>query len=193
VQVFAMNGGKRYEAHRDADRRFRCAPNCLAQPGNHPMIRLISAISVLAVLGTAGPSEAADMATPTATEVFHLRSECAALGKAILQESPVGQELTKSVVSHYDPQTNRCYVELDIRDADLKKVSERLDRFLYDGQTREQLAVASHDGPSWVGYIFDKQHEKEARKLLEDREDRRRHFEEATAYIDKRMADDRTQ
>src|SRR3990172_1063562 len=56
---------------------------------------------------------------PTATEVFRLRSECAKLGEKILENNTVGSAVTQSQVSHYDPQTNRCYVELTVQTADL--------------------------------------------------------------------------
>ncbi len=74
---------------------------------------------------------------PTATEVFHLRSECAALGEKILDASIVGPALYKSQISHYNPQTNRCYVELTVQNADTTKPLLYLSRYLYDGHWRD--------------------------------------------------------
>ena len=70
----------------------------------------------------------ADTVSPTATEVFHLRSECADLAQKILKEhSGFG---VQRALSHYEPATNRCYVEL--KNVDTHE--------LYDGQTGEVLA-----------------------------------------------------
>ena len=45
--------------------------------------------------------------------MFRLRSECAKLGEKILAENPSGNDnFIDSQVSHYNPLTNRCYVEL---------------------------------------------------------------------------------
>lgn len=59
------------------------------------------------------------VAPPTATEVFNLRSKCAELGDKILENNVVGNALTQEVKSHYNPETNRCYVELDVHAANL--------------------------------------------------------------------------
>jgi hypothetical protein len=40
---------------------------------------------------------------PTATEVFNLRSRCAALGERMLEENVIGSALTQSQISHYEP------------------------------------------------------------------------------------------
>jgi len=96
---------------------------------------------------------------PSATEVFHLRSECVALGQKILDGNVVGSALSHSQVSHYDPRTNRCYVELTIQTADTTKPLDYLNRVLYDGQTGEMLAVARLEkGKKW-GMVFDRQHQ----------------------------------
>jgi hypothetical protein len=46
---------------------------------------------------------------PTATEIFHLRSECSAMGATLRKEFDFGDN-HPSETSHYDPQANRCYV-----------------------------------------------------------------------------------
>jgi hypothetical protein len=104
-------------------------------------------VGVLVVLAASTSSAKAQQQTqrlPTATEVFNLRSKCAALGDRILEETTIGIALTKSQVSHYEPRTNRCYVELTIQTADLSKPIDQHyhHRVLYDGQTKEMLAWA---------------------------------------------------
>jgi len=81
----------------------------------------------------------------TATEVFRLRSECAKLGEGILAKNPSGNDnFGDSQVSHYNPLTNRCYVETDSQNADLSKPLV-VHRFLWDGQTGEMLAWVETD------------------------------------------------
>jgi hypothetical protein len=82
---------------------------------------------------------------PTAIEVFNLRSKCAELGQKILDGNTIGSALTQEQVSHYNPKTNRCYVELDVHTADLTKPWTVDDRFLFDGQTSELLMFAKND------------------------------------------------
>ncbi len=83
---------------------------------------------------------------PTATEIFHLRSECAKMGEKILSENLVGSALTHTQVSKYDPKLNRCFVELDITSADTSLPPEKFytNFVLYDGQTGEMLAYATN-------------------------------------------------
>lgn len=59
------------------------------------------------------PPWEAETLPPTATEVFHLRSECAAFGAKILDESFARPNIDRDQVSHYDTKSNRCYVEID--------------------------------------------------------------------------------
>jgi hypothetical protein len=78
---------------------------------------------------------------PSASEVFHMRTECAKLGDQLMKdesrESVSNHPPTsKENRSHYDPRSNRCYVEL--REWSLTDRED--DRLLYDGQTREMLA-----------------------------------------------------
>lgn len=82
---------------------------------------------------------------PTATEAFHLQSECVALGEKILNESIHGRALSASQLSKYDPKTNRCYVALTVETADLDKYREIYHHYLYDGQTKDLLGWASID------------------------------------------------
>jgi hypothetical protein len=82
---------------------------------------------------------------PTANEVFNLRSKCEELAQKLEDESIIGPALSRSHISHYDPQTNRCYVEVDIHMADLDKFDEHNSRTVYDGQTREILVWIRND------------------------------------------------
>ncbi len=119
-------------------------------------LRLVAALILCAVLGMLGSCKGSGSGTqgisvpasrlPTATEVFHLRSECAKLGEGILEGNPIGSALTDSQVSHYNPLTNRCYVELDVQNADLSGPVYYLHRTLWDGQTGELLASVEVNG-----------------------------------------------
>src|SRR5690348_10559664 len=68
--------------------------------------------------------EAPSSRSPTATEVFNLRSQCAELGEKIMKNTVIGDALKKDQVSHYEPQTNRCYVQLTVWNPDLAKGDE---------------------------------------------------------------------
>ncbi|MEO8168353.1 MAG: hypothetical protein ABI623_08900, partial [bacterium] len=90
----------------------------------------------------------------SATEIFHLRSECADLGAKILNSSLVGSALTQTQVSRYDPKSNRCYVELTVQTANLKAPTEYYATYLYDGQTGEMLAFAKMEKGAKSGLSF---------------------------------------
>jgi hypothetical protein len=111
---------------------------------------------------------------PTATEYFNLRTKCAELGTKINEEYDFAFNITfkmpflrQEQFSHYDPKTNRCYVELRVtvntntvafimalpkRNAKISKLRDGFVDFLehnelsymeyhlYDGQTSEELA-----------------------------------------------------
>jgi len=121
---------------------------------------------------------------PTATEVFQLRSACANLGEALLDETTVGSALTKDQVSHYDPPSNRCYIELTVQKANPKGFDDYINRSLYDGQTKELLAFARIEKSKKVGMIFDRQHSMaDPTKNLG--------WDDASAYINEKMFDNR--
>ncbi len=81
---------------------------------------------------------------PTATEVFNLRSECATLGQKISDSKPSGNyRYSRLQSSHYNPATNRCYVEFS--DMGSLEAKGSYSRFLYDGQTKDELAYAFED------------------------------------------------
>jgi hypothetical protein len=116
------------------------------------------------------PKPAADepaFQKPTASEVFNLRSKCAELGEKINENHDIagaalGAPFHQEQSSHYDPKTNRCYVELRstilipavpmlVKDQrrfwDTVEV-DFMDRHLYDGQTGEELVSATKGAKS---------------------------------------------
>jgi len=135
------------------------------------------------------PDKASTVPTPatsppaTASEVFHLRTECAHLGQKILEGNVIGVALTQDQVSHYDPQTNRCYVQLTVQTADLSKPTDYFSTYLYDGQTGEVLAYArvEHDKKSAIVFGLPPP----------DGQDPDRFWNQATDFINQKMEDDR--
>lgn len=95
---------------------------------------------------------------PTATEAFHLRSECAKLGQEILAGNMVGAALTQDVTANYDARDNRCYVDLTVMTADMNVPQDSPafvhSRSLYDGQTRELLAEAHIKNGQKAGIVY---------------------------------------
>jgi hypothetical protein len=92
---------------------------------------------------------------PTATEVFNLRTKCAEIGEKIDKENVFATPpmLMQDQVSHYDPKTGRCYVELTahvnyvllaMKPEQVEKYKDYLGRYVFDGQTGEMLASAVH-------------------------------------------------
>jgi hypothetical protein len=138
------------------------------------------------VVASCGPSRERDpqtskpMAPPSATEVFHLRSECEALGENIMGGNIIGRALTQSQTSHYDPATNRCYVELNVNTADLTQFSDYFSRYLYDGQTGEMLAFTTTDHGKKTSGVFALRPPSTGDPFLD-----------ASSTIDSFMADDR--
>lgn len=143
-------------------------------------------VSIVVLLAASTYSALAQQRTqqlPTATEAFNLRSKCAALGEQILESNVIGSALTQSQVSHYEPRTNRCYVELTIQTADMTKPMNYLNRVLYDGQTKEMLAFSRIEKGTKSGNVFDRQHQATSLQNAG--------WDDANAYIDEMMADDR--
>jgi hypothetical protein len=123
--------------------------------------RLLAAGFVIALCSckTTDPPKEVPVATnqlPTATEVFDLRSKCAALGQKILDENLIGSALAQEQISHYSSESSRCYVKLDVHTADLTTPKENYlqNVYLFDGQTHELLASASAQGEQQWGSIF---------------------------------------
>ena len=57
-----------------------------------------------------------------------------------MKNTVIGDELTKNQLSHYEPKTNRCYVQLTVWNASLAKGDEYFQQYLFDGQTGQVLA-----------------------------------------------------
>jgi hypothetical protein len=137
------------------------------------LLTTICAAPSLVWLNTPSAAQQRTFQPPTATEVFDLRSRCAALGEKLLKDNFT----SGSQLSHYNPTTNRCYVELTAGSA-------LLGRSLYDGQTKELLAYTINNNGHRSGEIHDRQHQT-------TRPEQNFGWDNATAYIDKMMAEDR--
>jgi len=72
-----------------------------------------------------------------------------------MEANIIGTALTQSQVSHYDPQTNRCYVDLNVNMADLAKFDDYYSRTVLDGQTGEMLAHIENKKGQKTAYIKD--------------------------------------
>jgi hypothetical protein len=143
----------------------------------------------------------AHTAKPSATEIFHLRTECAQLSAKILKDK--NDELepfmsTKTYAwwhqisekSHYSPETNRCYVELTMETT--SRHDQQYDAWyqdLYDGQTKESLAHTEHivnngsfpkKEDSGMIYVSTVRHYDDS-------------YSGASSYISEMMKDDRTE
>ncbi len=155
-----------------------------------PMLKWLCSVC-LCVLGLAcgsinqaDPKSDTRQPVPSATEIFHLRSECAALGEKIMDANIIGVALTQSQTSHYDPKTNRCYVELAVNTADLQHYEDYYSRYLFDGQTGDLLAFTTSKKGQKTSNIFLPHDSKDSTGDL---------FWDASNIIDKMMADDRGQ
>jgi len=97
----------------------------------------------------------------------------------------LGQTLGKSQISHYNPQINRCYVQLTALTADTTNPLPVMTQYLYDGQTGEILAVAqTRKGVEW-SFVNDQGHQ--AKTLAHAG------WDDASEYINAMMADDQKQ
>jgi hypothetical protein len=106
---------------------------------------------------SSAPPPSADAPTfrsPTATEVFDLRSKCADLGEKIMKNTVVGDALKKDQLSHYEPKTNRCYVQLTVWNPNPAKGDEYFQQYLYDGQTGQMLAAIRREKGTRSGDIY---------------------------------------
>jgi hypothetical protein len=113
---------------------------------------------------------------PTVTEIFHLRSECAALGEKIQN-----REGAIRMRSRYDPATNRCLVELT------EGTTAHYTHGVMDGQTGELLAsTITRTDPG--GHLYMSGTAKNLPPGVVEPEDRYRVVED---LITSMMADDR--
>jgi hypothetical protein len=99
----------------------------------------------------------------TATEIFNLRSKCAELvDKQAQILGLVGIALTSEVVSHYNPDTNRCYAETvttkNFSFTEKKPLPDNyLTTSLHDAQTKKLMMSAQQEGDKRVGYDYTSQ------------------------------------
>jgi hypothetical protein len=98
------------------------------------------------------------------------------LGEEILDQQPFKSRTFPATASHYDPRTNRCYVELTVLTDDINTIH----RYLYDGQTKEMLAHAARVNGKKEGQIFNNQPNPPGIAG----------YFEATEYIDQMMAEE---
>ena len=147
------------------------------------------AFSVLLFLSgcrkSSAPISSADTASfrnPTATEVFDLRSKCAELGEKILKNTAIADGLTKDQLSHYEPKTNRCYIQVTVWNANPSKGDDHFQQHLYDGQTGQLLAAARREKGVRSGEISNSPYP------LNGNSDEL--YMDATLYISQMMADD---
>jgi len=145
---------------------------------------LVAGFNYLKITDRSRKEVATTSAQTSGSEIFHLRSECAVLGEKLLNKSIVGSALTQNQTSHYNPQTNRCFVEIDVQRADLKAPGFYLKRYLYDGQTQEMLAVSSNENGSKSGMVYEGAHHKTTDLSYAG-------YDDAEVYINAMMNDDR--
>lgn len=119
--------------------------------------------------------------SPSATEVFHLRSECAKCTSELIKAEKL---YGANVVSHYDPKGNRCYAEANITGD--KSNPLYVADYLYDAQTHEMLAMAIYyNDKHQTGLIFKIYPEVNAQKYTS-----RFSYESAKDYIEDMMSDE---
>lgn len=98
------------------------------------------------------PKGEASNLPPTATEAFHLQSECVEMGKKVLENHALYQEEKADMeqgkrpkydvtqLAHYNAKDNHCYVKITLSETAAGATLE-----LYDGQTGELLVDFSHN------------------------------------------------
>jgi hypothetical protein len=162
-------------------------------PVGLPLVALALALGCLATPAPA-PKDNSDAQAPqaafrqpTPTEVFHLRTECAQLAQKIMDENLIGSALTQTIVSRYDPRSNRCYAQLSVLGPEAGPSTGYVNNVLYDAQTRDMLAFATQekDGRR-KAYVF---------TWIESAAPKGKPttYEQTLDYINNLMADDRKQ
>jgi hypothetical protein len=131
------------------------------------------------------PVDAPSFRSPTATEVFNLRSKCADLGEKIMKNTVIGDALKKDQLSHYEPKTNRCYVRLTVWNATLGNGDEYFQQYLFDGQTGQMLAAIHRENGVKSGDIYSDPPPSQGNSD--------EMYVDASIFISQTMADDRQQ
>ena len=114
-----------------------------------------------------------------------MRSKCAELGEKIVKSTAVGEGLKKEQVSHYDPKTNRCYVQLTVWNPNVAKGEDYFQQYLLDGQNSQVLAAIHREKGTRSGEISIDP------SPLSGNPDEL--YVDASLFISKMMADDRQQ
>lgn len=112
-----------------------------------------------------------DQTSPTATEVFDLRSKCAELGKGYMKEhfnynqfaTPIPHLIHTLLLSHYNSNTNHCYLEITANWDGDSNAPYFLKTELIDGQTEELLldTIQFNDPTKIGGHIYDRHYKKD--------------------------------
>jgi hypothetical protein len=134
------------------------------------LANLLAATALLASICASGCDRQGAQPTPqaavqpsrprlSATEEFDLRSKCADLGDKMRPGyGIVGAALSSDVLTHYNPDTNRCYVQFTATKNFNYKSSSVPTNYrtvgIYDGQTREMLVFADQEGDKSYGTIY---------------------------------------
>jgi hypothetical protein len=121
----------------------------------------------------------------SATEEFDLRSKCAELGDKMEPDyGVVGVALKSDMVTHYNPETNRCYVQFTATKNLSYNYPSTPENYLtttvYDGQTKEQLVYAEQNGDKSHGMIWSR----------ESFDERYTTFDKAQAEVDRLMGEE---
>jgi hypothetical protein len=161
---------------------------------------LVSRVCILFCLAAAGLSlascrqqsapasgETAYNRLPSASEVFDLRSKCAALGEKLLAENAVGSALDQDQVSRYSPETNHCYVKIEVYSSVLTTPPDSFvtRKYLYDGQTGELLATTAKKGSVESANVLSEALKKFVQDPIQPS------FEETNVLIDKFVSEER--
>jgi hypothetical protein len=119
---------------------------------------------------------------PAGAEEARLRAACAAAGEQILAANFMRSAVYQEQFSRYSARTNRCYVEMRVQTMP-EENTDRIGRYLYDGQTKELLAFAHIRDGRKSGRVFDLNHR--TRSFENDG------FDDASEYIYAVMASGR--
>lgn len=148
-----MAGSGNGRAESIFDRVFALSRSSRALPLLPPLVMCFLALS------TVGATTAAELEPQFAfAEVEQQRSACAAAGEEILASNAIGFAAYQDQFSRYFPRTNRCYVEMLVLTMTSDERSDRIGRFLYDGQTKELLAFMQIKDGKKSGRVFDLNH-----------------------------------
>jgi hypothetical protein len=71
-----------------------------------------------------------------------------------MENTVAGEASKKDQVSHYEPKTNRCYVQLTIWNANLTNGEDNFEQSLVDGQTGQVLATIRREKGTKSGRIY---------------------------------------